>query len=266
MLTIAIISDIHANLPALDAVLKDIDQRNVDQIFCLGDLVDFAPWPNEVIDRIRKNRITTLMGNHDERIAFDLPTVPLKKHSATETQVRFSAIDYTRQTIRSDNKAYLASLPRECSLSFTFGESRLNLLLVHASPRAIDEYIYENHDEQDLRAMMEAKNADTLVMGHTHLSYIRSLSSATTTDSIPKLAINCGSVGRSKETEPLATYLLITVSAQSQFSPDAMTYELVHVPYPIEQTIEAIRMSHIPDFYAHFLERGHIQKSKEKAV
>ncbi len=73
---IAIISDVHGNLPALNAVLKDLDERQPDTIFCLGDLVDFAPWPNEVIEAIRHRRIPTLMGNHNERIAFQHKIVP----------------------------------------------------------------------------------------------------------------------------------------------------------------------------------------------
>jgi predicted phosphodiesterase len=76
---IAIISDLHANLPALDVVLDDLDGRQPDAVFCLGDPVDFAPWPNEVIETIRHRRIPTIMGNHDERIALDHAIIPLKK-------------------------------------------------------------------------------------------------------------------------------------------------------------------------------------------
>lgn len=73
MIQIAIFSDVHGNLPALEVVLKDMDRRGIRQKFCLGDLVDFAPWGNEVIRKIRDQNIPCLMGNHDERIAFDMP-------------------------------------------------------------------------------------------------------------------------------------------------------------------------------------------------
>ncbi|WP_263356173.1 metallophosphoesterase family protein [Acidicapsa ligni] len=76
---IAVFSDVHGNLPALEAVLKAIDSSHPDVILCLGDLVDFAPWPNEVIEVIRSRNIGTLMGNHDERIAHGIEVMPLAK-------------------------------------------------------------------------------------------------------------------------------------------------------------------------------------------
>ncbi|GAB4037116.1 metallophosphoesterase family protein [Spirosoma jeollabukense] len=259
MLTIAVISDIHANLPALEAVLADIDTRNVDQIYCLGDLVDFAPWPNEVIDLIRQQRIATLMGNHDERIAFDQSVIPLKKHNAQETEARFTAIDYTRQAISAENKAFLASLPRQLQVSFSVAGQPVNMLLVHASTRAINEYIYEDHDPNDVLTMMAEKKADVLIMGHTHYSYIRPIFDNTNTsrNGVTPTAINCGSVGRSKEADVLATYLVITIAGEQEvFNDDSITYELIKVSYPIEQTIEKIYNSAIPNFYADFLKRG----------
>ncbi len=261
MLTIAILSDIHANLPAFNAVLRDIDAQKVDQIFCLGDLVDFAPWPNEVIDIIRQQRIPTLMGNHDERIAFDQPLVPLRKHNFRETEARTAAVEYTRKTVTEANKAFLASLPRQLQLSFSFADTAITILLVHASTRTNNEYVYEDHDQDDLLAMMNEKNADVLIMGHTHLSYIRSLDDSDSVNgfgrAVPPVAINSGSVGRSKEADGLATYLLITISGeQAAFGPDSITYELVKVNYPVEQTVDGIHASSIPDFYADFLQRG----------
>ncbi len=257
MLTIAILSDIHANLPAFNAVLADIDARKVDQIFCLGDLVDFAPWPNEVIDIIRQNRIPTLMGNHDERIAFDHPLIALRKHNAEETQARTAAIDYTRQAITENNKAFLTSLPRQIQLSFSFADTTIIILLVHASTRTNDEYIYESHDQEDLRAMMNEKNADVLIMGHTHMSYIRPLNDNGVGKAVSPIAINCGSVGRSKEDDALATYLLLTISGeQTTFCEDSIRYELIKANYPAEQTVAKIHASSIPNFYADFLQRN----------
>lgn len=259
MLTIAVISDIHANLPAFKAVLADINTRNVDQIYCLGDLVDFAPWPNEVIDLIRQQRIPTIMGNHDERIAFDQPVISLRKHNAQETEARLAAIDYTRQTISAENKAFLASLPRQLQLSFSIADQPVNFLLVHASTRAIDEYIYEDHDQNDVVTMMAEKKAGVLIMGHTHYSYIRPLSNNPNSErkGVTPIAINCGSVGRSKEADALATYLQITIAGEQEvFTDNSITYELVKINYPIEQTIEGIYQSTIPDFYANFLKRG----------
>jgi len=234
---IAIISDIHANLPALDAVFEDLDTRHPEVVFCLGDLVDFAPWPNEVIDAIRLRRIPTLMGNHDERIALDLQVCPLAKHSPEEQAARVQAIEYTRAEITLENRRYLAGLTKQLRISFEGTE----ILLVHASTRNIDEYVYEDHPEDDLQEMFQSNNADVIVMGHTHLPYVRSIGTG------GKFALNAGSVGRSKERSPLASYLMLTITGSELYP------EIVRVPYCIEDTIRAIRESEIPNFYAEFL-------------
>jgi predicted MPP superfamily phosphohydrolase len=150
MHTIAIMSDLHANLPALHAVLEDIDKKQPDAVFCLGDLVDFAPWPNQVIETIRQWRIPTIMGNHDERIAFDCAILPLEKHTEEERAARVDAIEFTRRAITADNREYLSGLPRTVRICFGTGSRGRKILLVHASPRSIDEYIYEDHPETDL--------------------------------------------------------------------------------------------------------------------
>lgn len=243
MSKIAIISDIHANLPALHAVLEDIDRKTPDATFCLGDLVDFAPWPNEVIETLRRRGIPTLMGNHDERIAFDHKIIPLAKHGPDERVARVCAIENTRRTISPENRAYLSCLPRELWISHGTGNNAKRILLVHGSPRSTDEYIYEDHSERDLASMLRKRGADAVVMGHTHLPYIRKVAGH-------KLVLNAGSVGRSKEKRLSASYLILTISGSS-ISP-----HIVRVPYPVEDTIKGIVESTIPDFYATFLKES----------
>ena len=230
---LAIISDIHGNLPALKAVLNDINSRAIDQIVCLGDLVDFAPWPNEVIKLIRKSKIMTIMGNHDERIAFDLPIVPLSKHSKKETIAREQAINHSKKTVTEENKAYLASLQKSIIIEY----QNLILHFTHASPESIDEYLYE--DDESLEERLLSVNTDVLLIGHTHLSYIRNFGN--------KKVVNPGSVGRSKEPDRKAAYSIVEVT------PNSVTAEIVKVDYPIFETASAIYASHIPDFYADFL-------------
>ncbi|UUC45235.1 metallophosphoesterase family protein [Flavobacterium cerinum] len=244
MSRIAIFSDVHGNLPALKTILADLDLRKPDQVYCLGDLVDFAPWPNEVIELLQACRIPCIMGNHDERIAYDHEVIPLKKHTEDETNARIQAVDHTRDAISAGNKDFLGKLPQKIRLNFTQQGQELSILLVHGSTRSNEEYIYENHNEADLYQMMEDENADVLIMGHTHQSYIRKIN---TPDGPEKLALNCGSVGRSKEGEALATYLLLDIGTTT------LTVELVKLPYPVEETVEAILASGIPDFYANFL-------------
>jgi len=149
---IAVFSDVHANLPALEAVLQAIDSLKPDMVLCLGDLVDFAPWPNGVIEVVRSRGICTLMGNHDERIAFDLEVTSLERHGPEERAARICAIEWSRNAVTAASKAYLASLPRHLQLSFGERQS-LRLQFVHASIRCLDEYIYQDHPEEDVEAM-----------------------------------------------------------------------------------------------------------------
>lgn len=247
MKNIAIISDIHGNLPALNVVLEDIKQRNIDQIYCLGDLVDFAPWHNEVIELINALEIPCLMGNHDERIAFDHEVTPLPKHNPEERAARLNGINYTKQTIKPENKVFLKTLPEKLLLNFTISGKETKVLLVHGSTRSNDEYIYENHNIEDVQSMLTQEKADIIIMGHTHKPYIRYIEA--TSESTAGTLINSGSVGRSREDNPLATYLILHISDKN------ITPEIVKLQYPINEVISAIEESEIPDFYAKFLKK-----------
>ena len=238
---IAVFSDVHGNLPALESLLKAIDASHPDTILCLGDLVDFAPWPNEVIEIIRSRNICTVMGNHDERIANGLEVFPLEKHEPEERLARVRAIEWSRSAVTAANKSFLASLPRSMKLSFGPLERSLGIQFVHASPRSLDEYIYERHSEEDVRSMLLSTSSDVLVMGHTHTPYTRTLAGGA------GLLVNVGSVGRSKEPSREPSFAMLTLS-------DAGVETEIHrVAYDRDRTIAAIRESSIPDFYADFL-------------
>lgn len=240
MIQIAVFSDVHGNLPALEAVLEDIERRGIQQKFCLGDLVDFAPWGNEVIEKIRDLNIPCLMGNHDERIAFDIRVVPLSKHSEEETSARFIAIDHSKKNITEENKKFLSELPFHLKLNYKIGKKLWNIQLVHSSLSSNDRYLYEAENDEVFVNMLKESQSDTVVMGHTHLSFKKSFGHE-------KWAINCGSVGRSKEENRLASYLILTMNEEE------ILPEIVQIDYPLEQTVQRIEESEIPNYYAAFL-------------
>lgn len=231
---IAIISDIHGNLPALHSFFRDIKNRNIDKIICLGDLVDFAPWSNEVIDLIRLKDIPTIMGNHDERIAYDMEIIPLSKHTFEESQARIIAINHSKSTISLNNKTFLRHLPHEIKLDY----DGVKLHFTHASPISNDEYLYEDNEDL-LKERLKGLDADVLFIGHTHIPYIKNLNN--------KTIVNVGSLGRSKLDDNKACYSIVEVSDKKSFA------EIIKVDYPVEETIEAIELSGIPNFYADFL-------------
>lgn len=247
MKKIAIISDIHANLPALEKVLDDIHfDFKADQVYCLGDLTDGAPWANEVINLIREYNIPTIMGNHDERIAFDYKVHPLKKHTLEEQLARAETIRQTKDTISEVNLKYLSELKP----NIKFNYAGFSFLLVHGSPRSNEEYIYENHDTESIIGMFESNQADIIICGHTHLSFIKNFE----TNSSPKLFINAGSVGRSKEpNRGKAVYLQLTINEDRCTFDEKVKLTLRKIDYDIRKTINGIKNSSTPDFYANFL-------------
>ncbi|KAA2217840.1 metallophosphoesterase family protein [Chryseobacterium sediminis] len=245
MIQIAVFSDVHGNLPALEVVLKDIERRGIRQKFCLGDLVDFAPWGNEVIEKIKSLNIPCLMGNHDERIAFDIPVVPLSKHSEEETNARFIAIDHSKKHITEENKKFLSELPFHLKLNYKVGEKHWNIQLVHSGLESNDTYLYESENDEVFEDMLKDSGADVVVMGHTHLSFKKQFENN-------EWAVNCGSVGRSKEENRLASYVIFTLDEEK------ITPEIIQLSYPIDETARGIKESGIPDYYASFLKNENI--------
>ncbi|OXA74414.1 metallophosphatase family protein [Flavobacterium aquidurense] len=239
MIQIAIISDIHANVIALNEVLKDIENRSIYQTYCLGDLVDFAPWGNEVIEKIKNKGIPCLLGNHDERIASDHPVVPLAHHDQQETANRFVAINHSKAEITSENKKWLAGLPYNLELTYKINEVTKKILLVHAGLLSNDTYIYEADSKNDIAQKLKDKGIEAIIMGHTHLSYQQKHSGV--------LFVNSGSVGRSRERDRKATYCLLTITEKE------ITAEIIKVDYDIQEVAQQIYNSAIPDFYGDFL-------------
>lgn len=236
---IAIFSDVHGNLPALEVVLNDIEERGIHQKFCLGDLVDFAPWGNEVIEKVKSLNIPCLMGNHDERIAFDIPVIPLSKHSEEETAARFLAIDHSKKYITEENKKYLSELSFHLKLNYKVGKKHWNIQLVHSSLESNDTYLYESENDETFTDLLINSQSDLVIMGHTHLSFKKYFDG--------KWAINAGSVGRSREDNRLASYVILTLDEEK------ITPEIIKLEYPLEEVAQKIEESEIPNYYASFL-------------
>jgi len=239
MIQIAVFGDVHGNLPALETVLNDIEQRGIRQKFCLGDLVDFAPWGNEVIEKIRSLNIPCLMGNHDERIAFDVPIIPLSKHSEEETAARFLAINHSKKYITKENKAFLSELPFHLKLNYKIGEKHWSIQLVHSNLESNDTYLYESENDEVFQNMLSESQSDVIMMGHTHMSFKKYFNG--------KWAINSGSVGRSREENRLASYVILSLDEEK------ITPEIIQLDYPLEKVAQEIDKSEIPNYYASFL-------------
>lgn len=251
---IAFFSDIHANIPALEAVLADIDQRKPDFVYCLGDLVGYNIWPNEVAATIQKRGIPTLAGNYDEGIGLNSNDCGCAYKSEDEKANGKVSISFTNEIVNEDVRRYLRMLPRHMSLEFQNNDEKLNLTMVHGSPRKINEYLFEDRPEKSLLRILEDAQADIMLFGHTHKPYHRKLEYHLNDKKACRHAINIGSVGKPKDGDPRACYVIMTLDATlSKFDPASVNVEFVRVEYDVERAARAVEESKLPDAYAEAL-------------
>src|SRR5882762_168681 len=237
---IALFSDIHANLPALEAFFADVDSRNPDALYCLGDLVGYNIWPNEVINEIRKRRIPTIAGNYDFGIGRRSDDCGCAYKTDQEKANGAVSISFTNELTKDQERAYLRTLPAHIKVEFQLNNDKLNLLLVHGSPRKINEYLFEDRDEKSLLRIMQDANADIMCFGHTHKPYHRILPSGAGDQDHFRHAINIGSVGKPKDGDPRGCYTLLHIDSNSSItSKDTVHAEFVRFHYDIEKAARA---------------------------
>lgn len=247
-MTIALFSDIHANLPALGAMFADLEPRKPDAIFCLGDLVGYNIWPNEVVREIRRRGIPTIAGNYDFGIGRNIDDCGCAYKTDEEKANGAVSIRYTNEVVQDDERRYLRSLPRHIRLEFDMAEGDpFQLLLVHGSPRKINEYLFEDREEKSLLRILEGAQADILCFGHTHKPYHRVLESSEGF----RHAINIGSVGKPKDGDPRGCYVLLHFDAESSRQrAESIRVEFVRFEYDVEKAAKAVEESVLPDAYA----------------
>ncbi|GAB4551733.1 MAG: metallophosphoesterase family protein [Anaerolineae bacterium] len=243
MSSITVFGDIHANLPALEAVLADIAARNLSNLYCLGDLVGYGTFPNEVVALIRQRGIPTLMGNYDQGVGNDSDDCGCAYKTDADKLRGERSIAWSNAHTTAENKAYLRSLPAHIPLRL--GE--LDILLVHGSPRKINEYMYEDRPTDYFERLLDFAQADTLVCGHTHLPYHKILPSG-------RHVINAGSVGKPKDGDPRAGYVVLSAEGKT------LSVEFIRVAYDVERAARAIEATPnddgMPHLYAQMLRDG----------
>ena len=254
---IALFSDIHANLPALEAFFKDVETRNTDAIYCLGDLVGYNIWPNEVINEIRKRGIPTIAGNYDWGIGRSSDDCGCAYKTDEEKAMGKISISYTNGVVRDEQRNYLRTLPSHIRLEYQLNEEKFNILLVHGSPRKVNEYLFEDRDEKSMIRIMEQANADIMCFGHTHQPYHRILNSGVENNDHFRHAINIGSVGKPKDKDPRGGYVILTINPDSSLNnKDSINVEFVRFDYDIEKAAKAVEDSPLPNEYANMLRKG----------
>lgn len=234
---IAVISDIHSNVYALNKVLEDVQKRNVDMIVCTGDLVGYGTRPNEVISKIKEEKILTIMGNYDEAIGNFKIICGCDYPDPKDAEKAGLSMHFTGQETTEENKAYLRNLPTEATFNFNGKTIRF----VHGSTRVINEYLKENSKEAD--EVMSELVEDILVCGHTHIPYAKYYGE--------KLLVNAGSVGKPKTNRPDANYVIIEITGSN------VDVEIVEVTYDFEKIAKEIEENEIlPNDFARLLREG----------
>ena len=243
---LALISDIHANLPALEAVLDDIARRTMDATYHLGDLVGYAPWPNEVVERITREGIPGVAGNYDSTVATDYKHCGCRYEDPRQEELSHVSYAWTREHVTPETKRALGALPFRMDLRPLGGHvSGPTLTLIHGNQTLNTVYVTEDRSDDFLRKMgsaLGARAGDVVAYGHTHLPYHR------TVDGVH--FVNTGSVGRPKDGDPRAGYVLLTLG---EGEPDV---QFIRVTYDVKKAADAIRASELPPEFADFLEAG----------
>ena len=232
---VAIFSDIHGNRHALEAVLEDIDRQQPDRLYCLGDLVGYGAFPNEVIELIQSRGISTVVGNYDDGVGFDRDDCGCAYRGAEMRRLGDLSLRWTREHVTPENKAFLRSL----HANIRFEAEGRRVLLVHGSPRKINEYLFEDRPLFSLERIARESEADLLAFGHTHLPYVK--------DVLGVRFVNDGSVGKPKDGDPRAAYAMVDVG-------DGIDVQIRRVPYDVVSAASAVRGSGLPTQFADMLE------------
>ena len=227
---IAIFSDVHANLPALEATLADIKGASVDARYALGDLVGYAPWPNEVLERLAAEGFPIVMGNYDDGTGFardECGCAYVKERDKAEGDAGFA---WTKAHTSEANTAWLRTLHAE----IRFEADGKRYLLVHGSPRRINEYLYEDKPDETFARIAAGADADVIVCGHTHKAYDKTVAGTR--------FVNVGSAGKPKDGDPRACWALLDTAAD--------TVEFQRVAYDVEAAARAIEATDLPAEFA----------------
>ena len=243
----ALISDIHANLPALRAVLADIDaRRDIDAIYHLGDLTGYAPWPNEVVALLRERAIPGISGNYDSTVATDYKHCGCRAETPHDEELSHLSFEWTRSHVTPETKKYLGSLPFRVDIRPFGGHvSGPTVTLVHGNQTLNTVYVTEDRPDSFLEKMARdigARSKDIICFGHTHKPWQRTVGGVQ--------FINAGSVGRPKDGDWRACYVLLTIDQSGA------SVEFVRIPYDVDKAASAIRESDLPSEFAEVLKSG----------
>ncbi|MFQ5761882.1 MAG: metallophosphoesterase family protein [Candidatus Bathyarchaeia archaeon] len=226
MVTILVISDVHANLEALYAVFDACSRERItyDVILNLGDLVGYGADPNAVVEHMRKRKVEvrSVLGNHDYA-AITGDVSGFNPHAA-------EAALWTRGMLSEENKRFLTRLPVKDNV--TIGRRRI--CIVHGSPAdPLNEYVFPNAAQSTLEAYLQSSQCDMLLLGHTHVGFQVKVRSG-------GVVLNPGSVGQPRDGDPAASFVILTEER------DSLRIEVRRIGYDVNAAAEKIISAGLP--------------------
>jgi putative phosphoesterase len=194
---IAVMGDIHANLPALRAVIDDVAKIGAEALYCVGDVVGRGPHPNEVVEELRRLEIPTVQGNWDEAVGMDREQTGAAFATTDAEHEGNASMRWTAETMTDENRAWLRQLPQTLRLTIA-GRS---VYLFHGSPLKANEYLWASRPSRVLARIASDEADDLFAFGHTHEAFHRVVGQAH--------FVACGSVGCGTEGDARARYAVV---------------------------------------------------------
>jgi putative phosphoesterase len=230
--SVAVITDIHGNLPALEAALARIDELGIETVYCGGDLVGYGPWPNEVCGLIQERGIPTIYGNYDYAIGRDEEDCMCAYPNQHDRDLGQLSVHWTLENTSQASKDFMRELPFD--LRFELGGKRI--LLVHGSPRKVNEYLFEDKPARTFERIAAGADCDVMVFGHTHKPWIHTYGDT--------LFVNCGSVGKPKDGDPRGGFAVLDADG------GAVSARIERFAYDAEYAASQVAEAGLPGEYA----------------
>ena len=233
---VALIGDVHGNLPALEAVLADVARRRIATVWNIGDFVGYGAFPDEVVRRLRQPHIVNIAGNYDlKALKFPKKRKKWKKKKRAE---KWLAFKWAYEHLSEESRRFLRSLPEDVRLE---AEGR-RILLTHASPAANDEHLGPDTPDERLRELAAMAGADVVVFGHSHRPFVRQIGDV--------WFINTGSVGRPEDGDPRACYATLAIT------PRSLRVAHHRVAFDVDRAANALREHGLPEAFAQMVLQG----------
>jgi putative phosphoesterase len=233
---VALIGDVHANLPALETVLAHAYEAGVQEIWHIGDFVGYGAFPDEVVRRLRREDALSIVGNYDLKVLKFKKKRDKWRHS--KRPEKYLAFKWAYKNLSKSSRKYLRSLPREIRLEV----AGKRILLTHGSPVSNEEHLTPDTPQERFQELAHLADADVVICGHSHVPFARQVDDV--------WFINTGSVGRPDDGDPRAAYAVL------QIEPELFQVRHYRLEYDVARAVAAIRQQGLPEAFAQMLLQG----------